>query len=47
MYMVRYNYPAKNLSQPMVAYKVFKTLEKAIEFSKTVDLIEIKEVSHE
>lgn len=47
MYMVRYNYSAKNLTSPMVAYKVFKTLEKAIEFSKTVDLIEIKQVDHE
>jgi hypothetical protein len=47
MYMVRYNYKAKNMSTPTVAYKTFKTLEKAIEFSKTVDLIEIKEVPYE
>ena len=47
MYMVRYNYHAKNLSKPSVAYKIFKTLDKAIEFSKTIDLIEIKEVPHE
>ena len=43
MYMVRYNYP--NVNQ--VAYKVFKTLEEATSFSKTIDLIEIKEVDHE
>lgn len=47
MYMVRYNYYAKNLTNPTVAYKIFKTLDKAIEFSKTVDLIEIKEVPYE
>ena len=47
MYMVRYNYHAKNLTSPSIAYKMFKTLEKAIEFSKTVDLIEIKEVPSE
>jgi hypothetical protein len=47
MYMVRYNYHANNLVKPQVAYKIFKTLEKAIEFSKSVDLIEIKEVDHE
>ena len=44
MYMVRYNKSANNLSQPMVVYKVFNSLEKAIAFSKTVDLIEIKEI---
>lgn len=37
MYTVRFNYPGV----PYVAYKVFKTLEEATEFSKTVDLIEI------
>lgn len=43
MYMVRFNYP----HIPQVAYKIFKTLEEANEYAKTVDLIEIKEVDHE
>ena len=43
MYMVRYNYPEVK----HIAYKVFKTLEEATVFSKTVDLVEIKEVSYE
>jgi len=47
MYMVRYNYHAKNLTTPSIAYKMFNNFEKAVEFSKTVDLIEIKEVPHE
>ena len=43
MYMVRFKYP----EIPEVAYKIFKTLEEATEYSKTVDLIEIKEVAYE
>ncbi len=43
MYMVRFKYP----EIPEIAYKIFKTLEEATEYSKTVDLIEIKEVAYE
>lgn len=43
MYKVRYNYP--NVSQ--VAYRIFKSHEEALLFSKTVDLIEIVKVDHE
>jgi hypothetical protein len=41
--MVRFKYP----EIPEIAYKIFKTLEEATEYSKTVDLIEIKEVAYE
>jgi hypothetical protein len=41
--MVRFKYPGVK----EVAYKIFKTLDEAIEYSKTVDLIEIKEADYE
>jgi len=43
MYMVRFKYPEVTT----VAYKIFKSLEEATEYSKTVDLVEIKEVAYE
>ena len=43
MYMVRFKYPEVT----QIAYKIFKTLEEATVYSKTVDVIEIKEVAYE
>lgn len=42
MFIVRFKYPEVK----PIAYKVFKTFEEATEYSKTVDLIEIKEVAY-